>query len=192
MCKLTAKAQYCELKVTELGLEFWLAGQRPAVFDDFYDVSEGKWETGRSSIPVFVWEDLNAVWGVAGGNGNQGQGQGEHVVFRVNKFKKQKINRVSTRGYLILQIREVQSIAAPYLACPSELYRRKSHYIQYQKKIQANSIIYTSLINSTILLNLLLRPLPELLRNPRSALTLRFRARVKIRSDRDESSPWLD
>lgn len=56
------EAQKFQLEVTDLGIELWLAGQRPAVFDDNNDVSIGKWETGLSPIPMIIHDDLAKIW----------------------------------------------------------------------------------------------------------------------------------
>lgn len=73
------QAQSFQLQVTELGIELYLAGQRPAVFDDFYDVSIGKWQTGLSAIPSLVHDDLSKIWIAPNGGGGSQEGNGEGV-----------------------------------------------------------------------------------------------------------------
>jgi hypothetical protein len=67
------KAQKFQFKVTDLGVELYLADQRPAVFDDFYDVSIGKFETGRSSIPILIHTDVSAIWPAPDNSSSQPQ-----------------------------------------------------------------------------------------------------------------------
>jgi hypothetical protein len=56
------KAQRFQFEITELGLELYLEGDRPVVFDDYNDVSIGKFEKGRSDIPILVHEDVSSIW----------------------------------------------------------------------------------------------------------------------------------
>ncbi|KAH7192762.1 uncharacterized protein B0J16DRAFT_394718 [Fusarium flagelliforme] len=56
------KAQRFQFQITELGLELFLEGDRPVVFDDYHDVSIGKFEKGRSNIPILVHEDISSIW----------------------------------------------------------------------------------------------------------------------------------
>jgi len=56
------KAQRFQFQITELGLEIFLEGDRPVVFDDYHDVSIGKFEKGRSNIPILVHEDISTIW----------------------------------------------------------------------------------------------------------------------------------
>lgn len=58
------EAQLFQIEVTDLGTELYLDKIRPAVFDDFYDVSVGKWSTGLSSIPLLIHfdNDLAKIW----------------------------------------------------------------------------------------------------------------------------------
>ncbi|KAI1056453.1 hypothetical protein LB507_002432 [Fusarium sp. FIESC RH6] len=56
------KAQRFQFEITELGLELFLEGDRPVVFDDYNDVSIGKFEKGRSNIPILIHEDISSIW----------------------------------------------------------------------------------------------------------------------------------
>ncbi|CAG7559529.1 unnamed protein product [Fusarium equiseti] len=56
------KAQRFQFQITELGLALFLEGDRPVVFDDYHDVSIGKFEKGRSNIPILVHEDISSIW----------------------------------------------------------------------------------------------------------------------------------
>ena len=56
------KAQRFQFEVTELGLELFSEGDRPVVFDDYNDVSIGKFEKGRSNIPILIHEDTSTIW----------------------------------------------------------------------------------------------------------------------------------
>lgn len=56
------KAQKFQFKVTDLGIELYLAGQRPAVFDHNDDVSVGKWTERFSYIPILIHDDLLKIW----------------------------------------------------------------------------------------------------------------------------------
>lgn len=55
-------AQKFQFKVTDLGVELYLEDQRPAVFDVHYDVSIGKLENGRSSIPILIHTEVSSIW----------------------------------------------------------------------------------------------------------------------------------
>jgi len=67
------EAQKFQIGVTELGHELQVSDQRPAVFDDFYDVSIGKWKSGLSSIPILIHlNGLADIWHAVGINGNGG------------------------------------------------------------------------------------------------------------------------
>jgi hypothetical protein len=57
------KAQHFELKLSDMGLELFIEDRRPAVFDFFYDVSIGKWQNGRSLIPILVHTFIPSIWG---------------------------------------------------------------------------------------------------------------------------------
>lgn len=66
------KAQRFQISAAEFGLELYLAGKRPAVFDHDHDVSVGKWSEGRSLIPILIHDNLAAIWPTpsrGGGNG---------------------------------------------------------------------------------------------------------------------------
>lgn len=75
------EAQRFQISAAEFGLELYLEGQRPAVFDHDHDVSIGKWTEGCSFIPVVVHDDLKAIWptpsqgGGSGGNGRPARGR---------------------------------------------------------------------------------------------------------------------
>lgn len=72
------EAQKFQFRLSPLGIELYLAGQRPAVFDHEFDVSVGKWEVGRSPIPILVHENIWKIWlpqfhvGSGGGSGGNG------------------------------------------------------------------------------------------------------------------------
>lgn len=70
------EAQKFQFKVTELGVELYLANQRPAVFDGFHDVSVGRFETGRSSIPILIHTNISTIWVTQGNDGQQAPGGG--------------------------------------------------------------------------------------------------------------------
>jgi hypothetical protein len=67
------EAQKFQIEVTELGSELYLSGNRPAVFDDFHDVSIGSWKTDLSFIPILIHSNgLAKIWSVVGSNNNNG------------------------------------------------------------------------------------------------------------------------
>ena len=39
-----------------------MQGDRPVVFDDYNDVSIGKFEKGRSNIPILIDQDTTRIW----------------------------------------------------------------------------------------------------------------------------------
>ena len=76
------EAQKFQINVAEFGLELYLTGERPAVFDHDHDVSVGQWREGRSFIPILVHDNLSTIWptpsrpgGVNGGNSQPGRGR---------------------------------------------------------------------------------------------------------------------
>ena len=55
-------AQQFQFNETELGVELFLGQSRPAIFDDYYDVSIGEWKSGRSCVPVLVHRSVGSIW----------------------------------------------------------------------------------------------------------------------------------
>ncbi|KAJ6136958.1 hypothetical protein N7497_012210 [Penicillium chrysogenum] len=74
------EAQKFQFKFTDLGMELYLAEQRPAVFDHDHDVSIGKWTEGLSFIPILIHDNLSKIWpdpSIGGANGGNSQRRGK-------------------------------------------------------------------------------------------------------------------
>ncbi|KAF7591421.1 hypothetical protein BBP40_001582 [Aspergillus hancockii] len=57
------QAQTFQMEQTALGLELYMNGQRLSVYDEYFDVSIGQWQNGRSRIAILVHSaDPAGVW----------------------------------------------------------------------------------------------------------------------------------